>query len=64
MKSKILDAVHHTATGLHKSGTITDVTMREFDKLCLLACEGDSHWNFFDGNYQEYEADKRKRLGE
>jgi len=33
--SKILDAVHQTATGLHKSGTITDVTMREFNKLCL-----------------------------
>jgi sulfate-transporting ATPase len=30
----------------------------------ILACEGDSQWNFFDGNYQEYEADKRKRLGE
>jgi sulfate-transporting ATPase len=30
----------------------------------ILAAEGDSHWNFFDGNYQEYEADKRKRLGE
>jgi sulfate-transporting ATPase len=30
----------------------------------ILACEGDSHWNFFAGNYQEYEADKRKRLGE
>jgi sulfate-transporting ATPase len=29
----------------------------------ILACEGDSHWTFFDGNYQEYEADK-KRLGE
>ncbi|MBA3024075.1 MAG: energy-dependent translational throttle protein EttA [Sideroxydans sp.] len=29
-----------------------------------LACEGDSKWTFFDGNYQEYEADKRKRLGE
>jgi putative transcriptional regulator len=36
MNSKILDAVHQTASGLHKSGTITDVTMREFDKLCLL----------------------------
>jgi energy-dependent translational throttle protein EttA len=30
----------------------------------ILACEGDSKWFFFDGNYQEYEADKRKRLGE
>ncbi|WP_295637536.1 energy-dependent translational throttle protein EttA [uncultured Methylibium sp.] len=30
----------------------------------ILACEGDSKWFFFDGNYQEYEADKKKRLGE
>ena len=30
----------------------------------ILAAEGDSQWNFFDGNYQEYEADKRRRLGE
>ena len=30
----------------------------------ILACEGESHWTFFDGNYQEYEADKKKRLGE
>ena len=30
----------------------------------ILACEGDSQWVFFDGNYQEYEADKVKRLGE
>ena len=30
----------------------------------ILAFEGNSHVNFFDGNYQEYEADKKKRLGE
>ena len=30
----------------------------------ILAAEGDSHWNFFTGNYQEYEADKRRRLGD
>jgi len=30
----------------------------------ILACEGDSQWSFFAGNYQEYEADKRRRLGE
>jgi sulfate-transporting ATPase len=30
----------------------------------ILACEGDSQWSFFEGNYQEYEAEKRKRLGE
>ncbi|OIQ64923.1 putative ABC transporter ATP-binding protein [mine drainage metagenome] len=30
----------------------------------ILAAEGDSQWNFFSGNYQEYEADKKRRLGE
>ncbi|MDO8768592.1 MAG: energy-dependent translational throttle protein EttA [Burkholderiaceae bacterium] len=30
----------------------------------ILACEGDSQWTFYDGNYQEYEADKKRRLGE
>jgi sulfate-transporting ATPase len=30
----------------------------------MLAAEGDSQWTFFDGNYQEYEADKKRRLGE
>ncbi len=30
----------------------------------ILAAEGDSQWTFFAGNYQEYEADKIKRLGE
>jgi len=30
----------------------------------ILAAEDDSKWEFFEGNYQEYEADKRKRLGE
>ena len=36
------------------------------DRICthILAAEGDSQWVFFDGNYQEYEADKIKRLGE
>ncbi|EKE17968.1 MAG: hypothetical protein ACD_10C00189G0001 [uncultured bacterium] len=36
------------------------------DRICthILAAEGDSQWSFFAGNYQEYEADKVKRLGE
>ncbi len=36
------------------------------DRICthILAAEGDSQWNFFAGNYQEYEDDKKKRLGE
>jgi sulfate-transporting ATPase len=29
----------------------------------ILAFEGDSHAEFFQGNYQEYEADKKRRLG-
>ena len=30
----------------------------------IMAFEGNSQVSFFDGNYQEYEADKRKRLGD
>jgi ATP-binding cassette ChvD family protein len=30
----------------------------------ILAFEGDSHVEFFPGNYQEYEADKKRRLGD
>ena len=30
----------------------------------ILAAEGESQWTFFAGNYQEYEADKIRRLGE
>jgi len=30
----------------------------------ILAFEGDSHVEFYVGNYQEYEAEKKKRLGE
>lgn len=30
----------------------------------ILAFEGESHVEFFAGNYQEYEADKKRRLGE
>ncbi|MDO8288835.1 MAG: energy-dependent translational throttle protein EttA [Parvibaculum sp.] len=29
----------------------------------ILAFEGDSHVEWFEGNYQEYEADRKKRLG-
>ena len=36
------------------------------DRICthILAFEGDSQVTFFNGNYQEYEAEKKKRLGE
>jgi hypothetical protein len=34
-RSKILDAVHATARGLHTADAIDQVTMREFDQLCL-----------------------------
>jgi putative transcriptional regulator len=38
-KSAILEAVHETATGLHKAGVMDQVTLREFDRLCLPAVE-------------------------
>jgi len=29
----------------------------------ILACEGDSKWNYFEGNYADYEANRLQRLG-
>jgi len=34
-KSPILEAVHETAKGLQKAGVMDQVTLREFDRLCL-----------------------------
>jgi sulfate-transporting ATPase len=36
------------------------------DRICthILAAEGESQWSFYAGNYQEYEEDKKRRLGE
>lgn len=36
------------------------------DRICthILAAEGDSQWTFFEGNYREYEEEKKTRLGE
>ncbi len=34
-KSHILQAVHETAMGLHKAGVMDQVTLRDFDRLCL-----------------------------
>ncbi len=34
-KSKILEAVHETAKGLHSAGAIDQMTMRQFGRLCL-----------------------------
>lgn len=31
----ILEAVHETAKGLHQAGVMDQITMREFDRLCL-----------------------------
>ncbi|MEB3248851.1 MAG: DNA-binding transcriptional regulator [Merismopediaceae bacterium] len=33
--SRILEAVHETALGLYEAGVMDQVTMREFDLLCL-----------------------------
>jgi putative transcriptional regulator len=34
-KSLILEAVRETAKGLHKAGVMDQVTLREFDRMCL-----------------------------
>ncbi len=36
------------------------------DRLCthILAFEGDSHVDWFEGNYESYEEDKRRRIGD
>lgn len=34
-KSAILEAVHETARGLEAAGVMDQVTLREFDRLCL-----------------------------
>ncbi len=33
--SKVMGAIHETASGLHKTGIMDKQTMREFDELCL-----------------------------
>ncbi|MEH2064085.1 MAG: DNA-binding transcriptional regulator [Nostoc sp.] len=38
-KSAILEAVHETATGLHKTGLMDQTTLREFDRICLSGIE-------------------------
>ena len=35
MKKAILDVVHETAQDLHEAGAMDDVTLKEFDALCL-----------------------------
>ena len=35
MSDKLLKALHETARGLNKAGTLDAMTMREFDALCL-----------------------------
>ena len=38
-RSAILEAVYDTAKGLHKAGAMDQVTLREFDRLCLPSVE-------------------------
>lgn len=34
-KSTLLEAVHETARDLHSAGVMEQVTLREFDRMCL-----------------------------
>lgn len=38
-KSAILEAVHETAKGLHNAGVMDQLTMRDFNQLCLAPIE-------------------------
>ena len=38
-QSRIAEAVHETAEGLHRIGAIDKTTMREFDVMCLTLIE-------------------------
>lgn len=38
-KTDALSAIHETAAGLHRAGLLDEVTMREFDALCLTPVE-------------------------
>ena len=38
-KSAILESVHRTAKGLHKAGVMDQLTLREFDRLCVPSVE-------------------------
>lgn len=38
-KSAILEAVHDTAKGLHAAGVMDQITLREFDSLCIAPVE-------------------------
>ena len=53
---------------LEFAGSVIDISHDRWflDRIAthILAFEGNSQVTFFEGNYQEYEADKRKRLGE
>ena len=69
----VLAAGHSTRMGSDKAllefaGSVMVISHDRWflDRIAthILAAEGDSQWTFFDGNYQEYEADKKKRLGE
>ena len=70
MKSLPADWLVPESTGFCSFGTETLFLVISHDRWFLdriathiLAFEGDSTVTFFDGNYQEYESDKKKRLG-
>jgi len=44
MARKILETLHETAEGLHKTGVMSTKTMREFDALCLPPVKHLSAW--------------------
>ena len=56
----------HCVPRTKRGATLQLLTTRRFlDRIAthILAFEGDSHVEWFEGNFQDYEKDKMRRLG-
>ena len=63
----VANAVHRYAgdeVQVFPAFTVPNMSTASLYKKHILAAEGESQWNFFTGNFQEYEEDKKRRLGE
>ena len=63
--STVLDAVEDALTEFAGCAVIISHDRFFLDRLCthMLAFEGDAHVEWFEGNFEDYEEDKKRRLG-